>query len=114
MRNKQILSTIIYCLVVLIFFGCTHQKIPIILDHPPKEPYEVIAPIETKVEWHGLHWLWHWWHYMPWYPTIHKIHDKKLIKKAKKLHADAIINVEYLPHRQGAKAEAIRFKSQDE
>ena len=111
MPGKKTLS-ILVCLALFLnlLTSCAHRKTPVILNHPPKEPYEVISPIETRVEWHGLHWIWHWWHYMPWYSAVYKIHDKKLVKKAKKLGADAIINVEYLPHRQGAKAEAIRFK----
>ncbi len=116
MPGKKALSRFI-CLVITfsLLSACAHRKTPVILDLPPKDQsYEVIAPIETLVEWHGLHWLWYWWHYMPWYSSIYKTHDKKLIKKAKKLGADAIINVEYLPHRQGAKAEAIRFVEKEE
>ena len=113
MRNKKFISLVLICILSLTFVSCAQHKIPVILQHPPEEPYDVIAPIEAKTEWHGLHWLWHWWHYMPWYPAITKVHDKKLIKEAQKLNADAIINIEYLPHRQGAKAEAIRFR-QDE
>ena len=111
MKRAPVLNVFILLLIVVLGFGCAHGKVPVILDHPPQESYEVIESIEVIKEWHGLQWLWHWWHYMPWYPTVHRVHDKALIKKARRLGADAIINVEYLGHRQGAKAEAIRFKA---
>ena len=107
LRRSHLLAMI---LVVVLLAGCAHGKIPVILDHPPAEPYEVIQSIETKTDWHGLNWIWQWWHYMPWYSTIYKMHDKQLIKIARRLNADAIINVKYLPRRRGAVAEAIRYK----
>ncbi len=105
-------STSLFILVFFLFqlSSCAAKKIPVILDQPPEEPYEVIQKIEVQTEWNALHWLWHWWHYMPWYSAIYKMHDQELIKKAQRVNADAIINVKYLPHRQGATAEAIRFK----
>lgn len=111
---KRASKLLLIGLVSLQILSCAHGKIPVIIDPPPKEPYQVIETIEVKEEWHGLHWLWHWWHYMPWYPSIYKIHDKKLVKKARKLNADAVINIKYLPHRQGATAEAIRFKDSED
>jgi len=112
-RSGKTHFLIVSFLLVSIFFnlGCAHHKIPVILDHPPKDtPYEVIGPVKTEVNWHSLQWTWFWWHYLPWYPSVFKIHDKALIKKAQALDADAIINEEYLPHRSGARGEAIRFK----
>ena len=98
--------------LIVSFFaaGCAHNKIPVIYDVPPKEPYDVIGTVETKVEWHGFQWIWFWWHYLPGYSPIHKIYEDSLIKKARKLNADAIINVKQLPKRAGATGEAIRFK----
>ncbi len=46
---------------------------------------------------------------MPWYPAVYKVHEKKLIKEAQALDADAIIHIKELPRRAGATAEAIRF-----
>ena len=97
-------------LIASISFGCAHGKIPVIYDQVPNEPYDVIGKVQTHVEWHGLQWFWFWWHYMPGYSPIYKIHEKALIKEARKLNADAIINVKQLPHRAGATGEAIRFK----
>ena len=98
------------CLAMVLLEACAHHKIPVILEQKPDRPYEVIDEVETKVEWGGFQWIWFWWHYMPWYSSADSIHREALIKKAKKLDADAIINVKYLPHRSGATADAIRFK----
>ena len=108
-RATPFFRTLCLLLVAAYAAGCVHGKDPVILNEPPREPFEVIGPVEVKTEWHGLHWLWHWWHYMPWHSSIYKIHDQKLIRKARKLGADAIIKVEYFPHRRGAKGEAIRY-----
>ena len=110
--KTRVRAFLIGCLVFgMIVSGCAHGKIPVILDPPPAEPYEVIGPVETKIELHGLQWVWFWWHYMPWYSPVYKIHEKALIKKARKLNADAIIHVKQLPRRAGATGEAIRFKT---
>jgi len=101
---------LIIFLLLLSFVSCAHRKTPIILDHKPEQPYEVIQPIEAKVEWGGFQWIWFWWHYMPWYSSSNSVHREALIKKAKKLDADAIINIKYLPKRSGATGDAIRFK----
>ncbi len=94
----------------LVLQSCAHQRIPIVLETDPEQSYEVIQKIEVKVEWGKLQWLWFWWHYLPWYSAVHKVHLKELVKEAQKIEADAIMNVKYLPHRQGATADAIRFK----
>lgn len=97
-------------LAIAMILGCARGKIPVVLDYKPSESYEVIGTVETKTEWHGLQWLWYWWHYMPWYPSIQKYHEKHLVKKARKLGADAITNIRFFPARKGARADAIRFK----
>jgi hypothetical protein len=96
-------------LAAAIIVGCAHRKTPVLLEVPPERPFEVIQEIETKVEWHGMQWLWFWWHYMPWYSASHRVHNKTLIRKARKLGADAVIDVKYLPHRAGAQGKAIRY-----
>ena len=109
---NRIFRTIAVCVLILACLaGCAHGKIPQVFNQPPKEPYEVIQTVETTVHWGHLQWLWFWWHYLPWYPSVYKVHDKALIKKAQKMDADAIINVEYLEKRSGARGEAIRYKS---
>ena len=107
-RSKPALF--IFCLIFSLLAGCAHGKIPVVLEGTPAEPYEVIGVVETEVTWYSLQWLWYWWHYMPWYSSVHKVHEEKLVKKARKLGADAVINIEQLPHRSGARGEAIRFK----
>ena len=99
-----------FCLVPLLLGACAHHKIPVILERKPDRPYEMIGEVETKVEWGGLQWLWFWWHYLPGYSATYKTHNDRLIKEAQKLDADAIINVEYLPHRSGARGDAIRYQ----
>jgi len=97
-------------LAVLLTESCASRgKIPVILDYKPDRPYEVIEEVETEVKWGPLQWLWFWWHYLPGYSAIYKSHNKKLVKKARKLGADAVIDIDYLPHRSGARGTAIRF-----
>lgn len=111
MKLSKICSWIVVFSIFISFSGCVHnRKTPVILDHKPEQPYEVIQTVETEVDWGALQWVWFWWHYMPWYSSSNSIHRETLIKKAKKLGADAIINVKYLPRRSGATGDAIRFK----
>lgn len=111
MKLSKIFSGVLILSILISLLGCAHgRKTPVILDHKPEQPYEVIQPIEAKVEWGGFQWIWFWWHYMPWYSSSNSIHREALIKKAKKLGADAVINVKYLPRRSGATGDAIRFK----
>lgn len=107
---KKLLTVSVLIFYVLTWFGCVSTPLPQVLDRPPDEPYEVLGMVEVKREWHALQWLWSWWHYMPWCGPSHKLHEKKLAKKARKLGADAITNIEYYQRRLGAKAEAIKFK----
>lgn len=102
---------VIAILILALFVGCAHRKkTPIILEQQPAQSYEVIQPIEAVVRWGKFQWVWFWWHYMPWYSSVNSIHREALIKKAKQLDADAVINVKYLPKRSGATGDAIRFK----
>ena len=110
MRFATLRCSAIIFLVSIFLYGCAHHKTPIILDQNPDRPYEVIQPIEAIVNWGHFQWVWFWWHYAPWYSSVNSIHREALVKKAKQLDADAIINIKYLPHHGGATAEAIRFK----